>query len=148
MNRIFKNSDAVSGAALILFGAVALALSLDIPEGPGTLDLPPNLMPVICSIGIILSGIFIFLKGIRGSIEDLPLILDLRIGAFVVLLSLYYWFFQEVDFRLGSWAFVLFTMLILGCRNWRQLLIVPAATSVIIFLTFRYLFEILLPTWT
>lgn len=147
MSRIIKNPDVVSGAALIVVGAATLALSLDISRGPDTLNLPPNFVPLLCSGGIILAGLIVLARSLFSEARELPVVLNGRIAAVALALGLYYWFFEQIDFRLGSWVFVLATMFIMGCRSWKQLLITPIAVSGGIFLIFRYLFEILLPTW-
>jgi hypothetical protein len=147
MSGIFKNPDMVSGAALIVFGAVATALSLDISRGPDIISLPPNFMPLICSVGIVLCGLVLLVRGFTSERAELPMILDRGSAGVAVALGFYFWFFDDLDFRLGTWALVLVIMLVMRCRSWKQLLIVPIATSAIIYVTFRYLFEILLPVW-
>ena len=63
------------------------------------------------------------------------------------LIGLYYWFFEQIDFRLGTWVFITGVMLVMGCRSLRRLALVPVLGTAVIYLIFRYLFEILLPTW-
>lgn len=148
MNRIFKNPDVASGVALLVVGGVATWLAYGIRRGPDIGNLPPNFVPLLCTFGVIVCGVVLLFKGFRSVAAPLPLIADGRIAAVAVLLGLYFWFFEEIDFRVGSYAFVLLTMLAMGCRSWVQLLVTPVAVSGGVYLVFRYLFEILLPTWT
>lgn len=147
MSRIARNPDVVSGAALIVFGAVAAWLSADIPEGPAMQSLAPNFVPLLCSGGIILAGAWVFVRGLSAAGAPLPKVLDRGSAGVGGLIALYYWFFEQVDFRVGTWVFILGVMLVMGCRNRRQLIVIPLAGTAIIYLMFRYLFEILLPTW-
>jgi len=145
--RILRNPDLVSGLALLAIGGVAIWLSLGIRPGFELTAIPPNFVPLICAWGMVGCGVLMVLKSFREVQAPQPVLLDARIVGVGLLIGLYYWFFEYVDFRIGSWGFVLASMLVLGCRDLRQLLIVPAAVSISIYLIFRYLFTILLPTW-
>jgi len=146
--RVLRNPDLVSGAALLLVGGVAVWLSLGIRSGAGLTGIAPNFVPLICGWGVVICGVILVFNAFRQVQAPQPVLIDARILGVGLLLGLYYWFFEEIDFRLGSWAFVLASMFVLGCRSWKQLLIVPIAVAGITFLVFRYLFVILLPTWT
>jgi hypothetical protein len=60
---------------------------------------------------------------------------------------LYFFTFEQVDFRVGAWALILSSMWILGARSWVQLAVTPAATALVIFWVFRYGFQVVLPVW-
>lgn len=147
MSRMARNPDVVSGAALIVFGAVATSLSLEIPRGPEMQSVAPNFVPLLCSGGIVLSGVWVLVRGLAAQAAPLPKLFDRGSAGVGVLIALYYWFFEQIDFRLGTWVFILGVMLVMGCRNRRQLIVIPLAGTATIYLMFRYLFEILLPTW-
>jgi putative tricarboxylic transport membrane protein len=55
--------------------------------------------------------------------------------------------FRFVDFRFGTWAFVLVSMWILGSRKWIELLILPLAVSAATYWLFRHGFTVMLPVW-
>ena len=102
MSGIFKNPDMVSGAALIVFGAVATALSLDISRGPDIISLPPNFMPLICSVGIVLCGLVLLVRGFTSERAELPMILDRGSAGVAVALGFYFWFFDDLDFLVSQ----------------------------------------------
>lgn len=147
MRRMVKNPDIASGAALILFGAVATWLSLDISRGPDPNGVAPNFVPLLCSGGIIVAGVVILVRGVLAAEGPLPKVLDRGSAGVGALIGLYYWFFEQIDFRLGTWVFITGVMLVMGCRSLRRLALVPVLGTAVIYLIFRYLFEILLPTW-
>lgn len=142
-----KNPDVLAGAALILFGAVAVWLTLDIPRGPDLQGIAPNFVPLLCAGGILLSGVVLMLRALRSAAAPLPKVLDRGSAGVAALIGLYYWFFEQIDFRVGTWLFILGVMLVMGSRNPRRLILVPFLGTAVIYLMFRYLFEILLPTW-
>lgn len=145
--RVLRNPDLVSGLALLAIGGVAFWLSQRISPGFDRTAIPPNFMPLLCAWGLLGCGALLVLKSFRQVQAPQPVLLDLRILGVGILVGLYYWFFEQMDFRLASWGFILASMVILGCRSWSQLLIMPLAVTFTIYLVFRYLFTILLPTW-
>ena len=64
------------------------------------------------------------------------------------LFLLYCLTFRYVDFRLGTWAFTLVSLWILGSRKPVELVLIPVAVSATVYAVFRYAFTVLLPTWT
>jgi hypothetical protein len=147
VRRVIRNPDVASGTALIVFGAVATKLSLEISRGPDLHGVPPSFLPLVCAGGIILCGLVILLRGLLAAPAPLPTVFDRGSLGVGLLVGIYYWFFDHIDFRFGTWAFILGVMLVMGCRDRRRLLLVPVLGTAAIYVVFRYLFKILLPTW-
>ncbi|HEX2256171.1 MAG TPA: tripartite tricarboxylate transporter TctB family protein [Afifellaceae bacterium] len=143
-----RHTNTVAGAALILGGGAVALLSLQIGRGPAMNTLPASFFPLLCAAGLALAGLVLFVRGLRAPPEPLPALLEPRVLALGGLMALYFGTFQHMDFRLGSWLFALLAMLILGNRSIPQLVIVPVAVTAGIYVTFRYLFTILLPVWS
>lgn len=110
--------------------------------------LPASFFPLLCAAGLALTGLILLVRGLRAPPEPLPALLEPRVGGLGLLMAVYFGSFQHLDFRLGSWIFALLAMVILGNRSVPQLVIVPIVLTAAIYLTFRYLFTILLPVWT
>ncbi|HEX6143105.1 MAG TPA: tripartite tricarboxylate transporter TctB family protein [Geminicoccaceae bacterium] len=143
-----RHPDTIAGAALIAAaGAVAL-LSLQVGRGPAMNTLPANFFPLLCAGGLALAGAALLVSALRSSAAPLPRILEARVVGVGLLMVLYFGTFEYMDFRLGAWLFSLLSMLVMGNRSIPQLIIVPLAVSLGIYVTFRHLFTILLPVWT
>ena len=147
MNRMLRHPDVVAGAVLAIVGALFTWLAAGIDPGPDMNTLRPNFFPLLCTAGITLAGLFILVTGLRSEPRPQPDLVDRRLVTVGALMAIYYLTFEHVDFRFGSWLFVLLTMVVLGCRKPLQLLLVPVLTAGGAYLSFRYIFEILLPTW-
>lgn len=143
-----RHTNTVAGAGLVVASGAVTLLSLQIGRGPAMSTLPANFFPLLCASGLAVTGLVLLARGLMAPPEPLPALLEPRVVALAALMVVYFGTFQHVDFRLGSWAFALLSMLILGNRSVMQLVIVPVAVSAGIYVTFRYLFTILLPAWS
>ena len=54
---VLRRSDFVIGLALIVFGGLATWLALQISQGPTQRTLSPNVVPLICTVGIMICGL-------------------------------------------------------------------------------------------
>lgn len=61
--------------------------------------------------------------------------------------AVYAFTFHYMDFRVGTWLFVLLAMVVLGARKPLELIVAPVVISLITFYLFRYGFMVMLPTW-
>ncbi|MGQ7792464.1 tripartite tricarboxylate transporter TctB family protein [Faunimonas sp. B44] len=147
MRRLLHHPDSVAGLALVLVGGVATYLSLQVDAGPSALTLPPNFFPLLCTIGTVVIGVALMVQAARAEPQPQPSLLDRRVAAVLGLMLVYFVTFEHVDFRVGSFVFVLATMLVMGCRSLAQLALVPLGVVAAVYFTFTSLFSILLPTW-
>lgn len=74
-------------------------------------------------------------------------LLDRRALSFGALFLVYTLTFRYIDFRVGTWLFVLASLWILGSRRPLELVLVPVAVSGLVYLQFRHGFTVMLPTW-
>jgi putative tricarboxylic transport membrane protein len=145
--QIWRRSDMIIGLVLLAFGLGATFLALDISQGPQQRTLPPNTVPLICTVGIVLCGLALIGRGLTVPQKAIALPFDLRQVLTAVCFFAFFLLFEHVDFRLLITSFVAITMWLLGCRSWKQLVIVPLATTAGIWVFFVKLFSVFLPTW-
>lgn len=148
MIAVFRSSDLVVGLLLVAFGGLGTWLALGTSGGPAMRTLPPNTVPLICTIGIALCGAAIAIKGLI--LRDGPQItlpFDTRQAVVAVLFFAFFLAFEHVDYRLLILIFVPAVMAVLGCRSWKQLVLVPIAVALGIWGFFGELFNVFLPTW-
>lgn len=144
---MLRRSDMVIGLALLALGALATWLALQIGAGPVQRTLPPNTVPLICSIGIMVCGLVLSVRAAVLGSAEIERAFDLQQLVVAVLIGVFFVSFPHIDFRVGIAVFTLGTMLALGCRSLVQLIIVPLATAGGIWLLFGHLFQVFLPTW-
>lgn len=144
---LLRRGDVVIGLVLLAFGAGATMLALDIPRGPQQRTLPPNTVPLICTLGIALCGAILTLRGLIVPQRAVPFPFDLRQALTAASFFAFFLLFEHVDFRLLITGFVVVVMALLGCRSWKQLVIVPLATTAGIWLFFVEIFNVFLPRW-
>lgn len=142
-------ADRLAGIATIAagLGLAALTAQVDILSGQQTLS--ARFFPYLLAGAMVSGGAVLFLKpgpGVLSTVTDK--LMDRRGIALAGLFLLYALTFRYVDFRFGTWTFVLGAMWILGSRSWLELLITPVAVSAAAYTLFRYGFTVLLPTWT
>ncbi|RUT34682.1 tripartite tricarboxylate transporter TctB family protein [Arsenicitalea aurantiaca] len=142
-----KHEDTVSGATLVGIGGIVIALSANMGRGAAGATLPPNFFPLMCAFGLIVCGVILLVKGLRSEAGPLPALVDTRILVVGGLLAIFYWFFADIDFRLGAWALALVTMLMFGIRNVLQLVLIPLGLAILLYLAFTRGFNVVLPTW-
>jgi putative tricarboxylic transport membrane protein len=143
-----RHPDLVSGPVIVIVGAATIYFSLQIDTADLTGGLSARFFPLFCGGVLLVAGLAICINGLRAAREPLPFIADARLLTVTGLFLLYFLSFAHVDFRVGAWALMLSGMLALGARRPLTLLLVPILTSAAIYLSFRYGFTILLPTWT
>ncbi len=142
-------ADRVIGLVIIMAGlGLALATAqIGILASQPTLS--ARFFPYLLS-GVLLAGggVLVLRPGETALPDVVNRLLAGRAVAFAALFLIYALTFRHVDFRLGSWAFVLAAMWVLGSRRWLELLITPLCVSAAAYLLFRYGFTVLLPVWT
>ena len=144
---IIKREDVAVGLVLLALGTVASIVATGISPGPQQRTLPPNTVPLICTVGIALCGLFLTIKGAVTPQKAVSLPSDSRQISVFALLIAFFLAFEHVDFRLLILTFVPTCMLLMGCRSWRQLVIVPVATMLGVWAFFVEVFNVFLPTW-
>lgn len=144
---VLRRSDFVIGLALIVFGGLATWLALQISQGPTQRTLSPNVVPLICTVGIMICGLVLAVRALIFGSDPIAKAFDVQQLFVAVLIGAFLLSFPYVDFRLAIAVFTLATMVALGCRSWAQLIIVPLATAGTIWLVFGSLFQVYLPKW-
>ncbi len=145
--QLWRRSDTIIGLVLLAVGVGATFIALDISQGPQQRTLPPNTVPLICTIGILLCGLALIIRGVAVPQKAITLPFDLRQVLTAVCFFTFFLLFEHVDFRLLIPSFIAITMWLLGCRNWKQLVIIPVAATAGIWVFFVKLFSVFLPTW-
>ncbi len=141
-------SDQVLGIFIIIFSVVLVIMGACIDINPNQQTLSARFFPLLLAAILFLLGLILILKAEATPFtQSISAILNLRSFSVSVLLLSYYLSFRHIDFRVGSWFFMLASMWVLGSRNTLELLIVPLLTSLLVFLLFRYGFNVLLPVW-
>ncbi len=116
---------------------------------PNQPTLSARFLPYLLSGALIGGGFLLWARPDNRPLVDVAGELFARRGVLVaIVFVLYAVTFRHVDFRLGTWAFVLFTMWVLGARRPAELVLVPIVVSAVVYVSFRYGFTVLLPTWT
>jgi putative tricarboxylic transport membrane protein len=142
-------ADRLAGL-LSIFGGLALGVgSWFIDINPNQLTLSARFFPGLLAGLLVVLGVLLALApGPRPLGEVWAGIADRRAVLFAAALLIYFLTFRHVDFRLGTWLFMLVAMWLLGARRVWELLVIPTATALLVYVTFRYGFIVLLPTWT
>lgn len=146
---MFRRADRVAGLVVAAAGVALGVVSYVIDINPQQLTLSARFFPLLLSAALVVLGIALALRpGEARLAETLDSLLIRRGLVVAALLLVYYLTFRHVDFRLGSWAFMILTMWGLGARRPLELVVVPIAVSGGVYAIFRYGFTVLLPTWT
>lgn len=141
------NDNTVPGAVLVgLAGAVAW-MSMDMGTGAAGATLAPNFFPFVCAAGIGICGVALLLRGLIAGGGALPALVDRRFAIVAVLIGVYFWWFAQIDFRVGAFVVALGTMLAFGIRKPLLLAIYPAALTAVLYLAFTEGFGVVLPSW-
>nr|WP_323782858.1 tripartite tricarboxylate transporter TctB family protein [Amylibacter sp.] len=141
-------ADRLAGPLVILSGASLFLATTQIDVLSGTGSLSARAFPFVLSGLLVLCGLILTIQP-----QDTPLsgvvhaLKNPRTTLFASLFLLYALTFRYVDFRFGTWVFMLASMWVLGSRNWVELLVLPLSVSAIVFVLFRYGFTVLLPVW-
>jgi len=143
-----KRADRIVGLAVVALGLVLalLVAGIEINERQSTLS--ARFFPGLIAGALVLLGGLLALKpGPLDAAEAVAGLLRRRGVLIAALFLLYCLAFRYVDFRLGSWAFTILALWILGSRKPLELALIPVAVSVTVYAVFRYGFTVLLPTW-
>ena len=144
-----RKADRIVGLAVAAFGLVLAALVADIEINERQSTLSARFFPGLIAGALVLLGGLLALKPGGLTTADAVSALIRRRGVLIAALFLLYCLtFRYVDFRLGTWAFTLVSLWILGSRKPVDLVLIPVAVSATVYAVFRYGFTVLLPTWT
>lgn len=142
-------ADRLAGMITLAAGLclAAAATQIDILASQPTLS--ARFFPYLLAGVLVIAGALLALSpGETPLGQVLGRLLARRGLAFGALFLVYALTFRYVDFRLGTWAFVLAAMWVLGARRPLELILLPTAVSAATYLLFRYGFTVLLPVWT
>lgn len=141
-------SDRLAGLVITFLGTAGLIATAQVDViGAGT-ALTARFFPYLLTGGLVLCGIALAVRPGETPLADvLERLTDSRGLAFAVLFCVYAFSFRIVDFRLGTFVFVLGAMMVMGERRPLALLITPALISGGAYLLFRHAFTVVLPTW-
>jgi putative tricarboxylic transport membrane protein len=141
-------ADRLLGLLAILAGAGLGLASWLIQFNPSQLTLSARFFPGLLAVLLVGLGTILAVRpGPRPLGEVVREIVDRRTLGFAALVLLYFLSFRHLDFRFGTWLFVLGSMWLLGARRPLELALVPLLTALLVWLSFRYGFTVLLPTW-
>jgi len=142
-------ADRAAGLFVALAGLALAALSASIDVLAGQPTLSARFFPALLSGVMIAGGLALALRPGETRLAAVLDALTARRGlAFAALFLVYALTFRHLDFRLGTWLFLLAAMWLLGARSRLELALVPAATALGTWVLFRHGFTVLLPTWT
>ena len=150
-------ADTLLGLLSVAGGLLVTLAGLRIAGPSGEPGLPPGAFPILLGLLLVILGACLAWRGQRGAGSSAPggrtarqvreSVASPRSLALCGLVLGYFLTFRMLDFRLGSWLFVLAAMWTLGARKTGELLLLPVAVSGSLYLLFRYGFTVLLPTW-
>lgn len=143
-----RRADGVLGLATLAAALLLAALSADIPINLGVQTLSARFFPRLLALVLAGSGLVLLLApGPRPAAAVARELLVHRRLLFAAAVAVYFLAFRYVDFRLGTFVFMVTAMWLFGARRWLELILVPLAVSAGAFVLFRYGFTVLLPTW-
>ena len=144
---MIRHPDIASGAVIIVAGLWVAYVGQTIEVNLIDSTLTARFFPILCAIGLVLSGIGITAKGLLSPATKFPFLMNARVAALMAILLVYFFTFAHVEFRLGAWAVMRASMYMLGARGKRQLIFVPIGVAFAAYFVFRFGFTILLPVW-
>ncbi len=140
----------VTAAGLVLaLGISLLGAALGFPFlSAGTPG--PGFLPVLISVGIIVSGLALLAGALRGSrIVEKPRWPSLagwwHVGLMLVAMAAVFLFLEELGFLIATTLFMAVMIYALGDRSWRMLLIVPPLSAVALYVVFAVWLRVPLP---
>lgn len=143
-----KRADRIVGLTVAAFGLVLAALVADIEINERQSTLSARFFPgLIAGVLVLLGGLLALKPGQLGAAEAFAGLFRRRGVLIAALFLLYCLTFRYVDFRLGTWAFAILALWMLGSRKPLELALIPVALSATVYAVFRYGFTVLLPTW-
>lgn len=143
------NSDRLLGLVALALGLGVLVTGFDIVTPPGTEDsLSPRFFPLLLACVLTLLGAILTIKGGGISLTVVRARVFSRTSfALLGLTAVYTLTFGFIDYRLGALLFMGCGMWLLGARKKWELVVIPVAVAVIMYVVFRFGFFVLLPTW-
>lgn len=141
-------ADTIAGAATVVAGLALAAVTAQIDILAGQPTLSARFFPFVLAAILTAGGLGLVLQPGEARLANVAANLIARRGvAFAAAFAVYALTFRYVDFRLGTWAFMLVTMWILGARSWIELVALPIIVAGTTYLLFRHGFTVLLPVW-
>ncbi len=152
-----KNNDTLVGLIVFLIGVYIFIESMKLLEVGEYYD-SPGLLPVIISVVIIVSSVFLMWNGLKGelkgnkkieskkdfNIKKKPL-LNLRIVIIISLISLYIVALSYTSFLIASIIFLFIIMCYLKSANLFKITIISIIIPILIQFIFKNIFNQLLP---
>lgn len=142
-----NNEDTLAGVVLIALAVVVTWMSLDMGTGAAGATLKPNFFPLICAAGIGLCGAAMATRGLLSGHGGIPKLVDRRFAIVAALIVVDFWWFAQIDFRVGAFVVTLVTMLAFGVRKPLLLALYPPLLTAVLYLGFTRGFDVVLPTW-
>lgn len=140
-------ADRFVGVLVCVF-AVAVAIATAGINVLAANTLSARFFPYLLAACLMLGGLFLTLRpGMTALVDVTAQLLNRRALSFGALFLAYALTFRYVDFRFGTWLFVLASMWVLGSRRPLELVSLPIVVSGLVYLQFRYGFTVMLPTW-
>ena len=141
-------SDHILGGIAIAAGVFLLASSFSIPTSPFVTTLSARFFPRAIAVAMIVLGLVLaFRARPTAAAEALRPLASPRLLGMVAAVAVYFLFFRQIDFRLGTGVFLFVAMWLMGARRPAELILVPVLGAILMWITFRFGFQILLPTW-
>lgn len=159
-------ANTILGLLSIAGGAMVVVLSAFIASPGDEPGMPPAAFPILLGILLVILGTCLACHGWRWqkaltadgrqqpsarkekTMDQIRSVVASRHSlALSGLVLVYFLTFRLIDFRLGSWLFVLAAMAALGAKKKLELALVPVLISGSLYLIFRYGFTVLLPVW-
>lgn len=144
---MIRHPDIVTGAFLIVVGAFMFFLSGAIHITPGIHVFTAQFFPRLMSAILVACGVGLVIQSFFAEREKLPFMFNRANFLIAAFFCLYFFTFESVDFRFGTWALMLASMWVLGARGWVRLAATPIVTALVIDWMFTNLFEAPMPKW-
>lgn len=142
-------ADRLAGIAVAAAGIVLAAATSQVDVLAGQPTLSARFFPYLLAAILFGGGVLLVWRpGARPLAKVLEQLLAHRGIVFAALFLAYALTFRYVDFRLGTWLFVLAAMWVLGSRRWLELALLPPAITLVTYFLFRHGFTVILPVWT
>jgi len=141
-----KNQDTILGVFLVILSSSGIVASLSLPE-QGVSNVSPGFYPMILFILLGLCSLGVLWKGIKSKAEyRFPQFKWGKVIPFTILIIIYSFSLKWVGFVIATIGFFLLAMWTLGERNKWKLVGIPLLSTLVIYVVFVHLFQILLPT--
>jgi hypothetical protein len=139
-----KNEDLLLGFIIIVFSIFGLCGALRLPDAHAAVS--TSFYPVLLFTSLGICGILLTVKGLSAKKEKTFPILNIgKILPIIGLVILYVVLLLAIGYILSTIIFVISLMFLLGVRKKWQLFGVPICTSLFLYFTFVYGFNIYLP---